>query len=231
MVRLPDGTFRVTCRNGTSEIRSESEILANRVCTTGGGGRGNFVYGTSDSCDADRIIGAVNETTDCSNFSESDRSWSVRIQGECRDISDTTARSACNFVFSNLPNTGAIFGSSDSCDPSRTIGTVSRNTDCQSFADSGSAWSISYSGQCTDISDTTPRRACLEVRSKFPGAGVIYGTSDSCDSSRALFVVDELTNCNTLSDSERSWSVKIGGQCRDISDTSVRSACFVIQGG
>ncbi len=231
MVRLPDGTFRVNCRNGTTETRTESEILANRVCTTGQGGIGASVYGRSDRCDADSIIGIVKESTDCNTFSTSQTSWSVKVSGQCIDISDTNARNACIFAQGSLPNVGTVFARSDSCGADAALGTVTRYTDCSAFATSGSAWSISFAGRCQDISDTTPFRACMEVKGQMFGAGVIYGRSDSCDSDRALMAVDEQTDCNSLSASEAAWSVKVAGQCQDISDTSVRNACFVIQGG
>lgn len=38
-----DGTYRVVCRDGRVELRSPSEIRANRVCESGGGGGGNGI--------------------------------------------------------------------------------------------------------------------------------------------------------------------------------------------
>ena len=36
MVQLPGGDFRVSCRNGTTEVRTEAAILANHVCQPSG---------------------------------------------------------------------------------------------------------------------------------------------------------------------------------------------------
>ena len=232
MVRLADGTFQVSCRDGRSEIRSEADILANRVCQGGGGGgSGNFVYGTSDSCSSDSIIGAVTPSTNCSSFSSSQSAWSVRVNGACQNISDTNAQRACLYVQGSLPNTGVIYGTSDSCSADAAIGTVTSSTSCEQFSDSGSAWSISFNGTCNNISDTTPKRACFEIKGNQMGSGIIYGTSDSCSADAAIAAVGPSTDCNQFSTSGSAWSVKVAGQCRNISDTNPRNACFVIQGG
>ena len=232
MVRLADGTFQVSCRDGRSEIRSEADILANRVCLGGGGGgSGNFVYGTSDSCSSDAIIGAVTASTNCSSFSSSQSAWSVRLNGTCQNTSDTNAQRACLYVQGNLPNTGVIYGTSDSCSADAAIGTVTSSTSCEQFPDSGSTWSISFNGSCRNISDTTPKRACFEIKGNQMGSGIIYGTSDSCSADAAIAAVDTWTDCNQFSTSGSAWSVKVNGQCRNISDTNPRNACFVIQGG
>src|SRR5690606_12578513 len=95
MVRQADGTFQVHCADGSTEVRSESEVLANRVCLGSSGSTGNFVYGRSDSCSGDTIIASINEQTNCESLSQTTPAWSVKIDGQCRNISDTNARQAC----------------------------------------------------------------------------------------------------------------------------------------
>src|SRR5688500_9624790 len=49
MVREPDGSFRVTCADGTVERRSPADIAAERVCNGSGAG-GTCVEGNAAFC-------------------------------------------------------------------------------------------------------------------------------------------------------------------------------------
>src|SRR5262249_8640950 len=104
------------------------------------------------------ILASASEQTDCSTLSDSDRSWSIKVDGRCIDIPDTTVRKAC---MANQPNHVLIYGSSDSCDDSRLLASVSSATDCNTLSDTDRAWSVKVNGQCLDIEDTTVRKACI----------------------------------------------------------------------
>jgi hypothetical protein len=119
---------------------------------------GKAVFGRSDSCGGDPIA-KVNETTDCFALPDNGSAWSVWLDGACKDISDTNPRAACLAL---QPTGRAIFGRSDSCggDP---IAKITPGFDCFTLPDSGSAWSVFVDGACKDISDTTPRAACLAI--------------------------------------------------------------------
>ena len=186
----------------------------------------DLIYGRSDVCLEDEIIGVVRENTDCLDFSVDEVAWSIKVDGECVNIADTNARQACFHIQSKSAD--AIYGRTDSCDRDRVIGAVRPDTNCDIFSDSGVAWSIKVDGQCVNITDTTPRRACAQVQSY--GPNVIYGRSDSCATDKALGAVHPDTDCNRFSQSQDSWSIKADGQCINISDTNARRACIQVQG-
>ncbi len=117
-----------------------------------------LVYGSSDSCADDRIVASVGPDTDCNTFSDSDRAWSVKVNGQCIDISDTTVRKAC---LGNQPDRVIIYGSTDSCSDDRILASIGPSTDCASLSDSDRAWSVKVDGRCIDIDDTTVRKACI----------------------------------------------------------------------
>ncbi|MCX6118405.1 MAG: hypothetical protein NT027_12740 [Proteobacteria bacterium] len=228
LYQLPDGRFSVTCKNGKVETRTQAEVLANAVCSNGIG-NGNFVYANSDSCDSSSLIGAVSEFTECSTFGAGKRSWSIKTNGTCDNISDTTATNACYIIQSKMPQTAVLYNRSDSCDSSYIATAVKRNTQCSTLGN-GAVWSYSYLGQCFNISDTTMVNACFEAQGNLPGMTLIYGRTDSCDANGAIATVDSTTDCNSLSSNEASWSIRQNGQCININDTSVRQACFQAQG-
>jgi hypothetical protein len=118
-----------------------------------------LIYGRSDSCSENAIVASVTPATDCKTL-PTDSAWSIRVGGVCQDISDTNVRSACIL---NQPGDARVFiyGRSDSCNERDILGSVTAGGDCQQFSDSDSAWSTKVNGVCTDISDTTARKACL----------------------------------------------------------------------
>jgi hypothetical protein len=162
MTQRADGQFDVVCKNGSHEVVTAAQVAANQVCQGGSSGPGGpgrvIIFGTSDSCDASDVVASVTSSTDCNTLSDTQAAWSVSINGQCRDISDTTVRKACML---NQPNHVLLFGTSDSCDPSDVAASIGSSTDCSSLSDSTPAWSVSIDGQCKDISDTTLRKACL----------------------------------------------------------------------
>jgi hypothetical protein len=224
MVQRADGRFDVVCKNGSTEIVTAAQLQSNQVCSGGGGG-GNrvIIYGTSDRCDNDSVVASVTPATDCNTLSDAQSAWSVKVNGQCNNINDTTVRKAC---FLHQPGRTLIYGTSDHCDNDSVVASVGENTDCTTLSDSQSAWSIKANGQCINISDTTVRKACLLNQ---PNRVLIYGTSDHCDSDSIVASVGPTTDCTALSDAQSAWSVKVNGQCLNISDTTVRKACILHQ--
>lgn len=159
-----DGKFDVVCKDGTREVVSQEDVLGNRVCQRKSIGT---VYGSSDSCASSSMVANVRETTDCATLG-STSAWSIMVDGRCVDISDTTAQNACQEVKRRQPTGFSIFGSSDSCASDSLISTIRETTECSTLAATGSSWSISINGQCIDISDTSPQKACEELKRRIP---------------------------------------------------------------
>jgi hypothetical protein len=231
MTQRADGKFDVVCKDGSREIDSSDQIVANQACSGGGssgdGGLGSatriVIYGTSDHCDSNAIVTSVTATTNCDQLSDSQAAWSVGARGQCVDITDTTVRRACQLY---APGRTVLFGTSDHCDPNAIAASIDSTFDCSSLSDSSAAWSILQNGQCVDISDTTLRRACQMYA---PGHVVIFGASDHCDPNAIVASVSSTSDCNSLSDSNAAWSVLADGQCIDIADTTIRKACIQYQ--
>ncbi len=156
-----------------------------------------------------------------------ERAWSIKVNGVCQNISDTTADVACRGVQAQGAD-NVIFGQSDTCDMGKVEAVVDYYTNCEALSNSARAWSIKVNGVCQNITDTDVRTACRGMVSQ-NARNVIYGQSDTCDMGKVEAVVDNYTNCETMSSSTRAWSVKIDGACVNISDTDVRSACRGIQ--
>lgn len=225
MERRSDGRFDVVCRDGRREIVTSEDILANRVCRTTSGPSGVVIYGRSDSCGSDYAIASVTSSTDCQRLSDTDAAWSVSVNGRCNNISDTTVRKAC---LAFMPGAVRIYGRSDSCSDDAIVAAVTSRTDCSRYSDTDAAWSVSVDGRCTNISDTTVRKACISFQ---PGATVLFGRSDSCGLDYAVASVTQDTDCQALNDTDPVWSVQVGGTCKNISDTTLRKACVIAQGG
>jgi hypothetical protein len=230
MTRRDDGRFDVVCRDQTRETVTAEDIRADRVCRGGGGGGGGgtgtrlgIIYGRSDSCDSATAIVTVRESTDCLSLSATQEAWSISVNGQCQNISDTNVRQAC---LAMKPGGTIIYGRSDSCDASLAVAQVTNDTDCLTLSATQEAWSISVDGRCQNISDTNIRQACLTLQ---PRGTFIYGRSDSCDASLAVARVTQDTDCLALSASQEAWSVSVDGQCRNISDTNLRAACIALQ--
>jgi hypothetical protein len=184
----------------------------------------NVIYGTSDNCDNSKIAAVLTRRTNCSALSSTDPSWSIKVNGQCQNITDTNVRSACNAIRANdAPY--VVYGTTDNCDNSKIAAVISNRTDCSQLSATDAAWSIKLDGQCVNITDTNVRAACTAVRAR-NARFVVYGTTDNCDQAKIEAVLDDgMVNCDYLSSSAASWSIKIDGQCKNISDTNVRQAC------
>lgn len=187
----------------------------------------HVLYGSTDTCDSSRIIGVLDSYTDCGKFSNSQSSWSIKVDGVCQNISDTSAPAAC-LAFQTRNARNIVYGSTDNCDSSKVIGTVNSRTNCSAFDANQSSWSVKVNGVCQNISDTNAPAACLAIQAT-DAQNVIYGSTDNCDPSKIEAIVDYGIACQDLSRQRSSWSIKVDGVCKNISDTNVQQACFGIQ--
>ncbi|MFO0680171.1 MAG: hypothetical protein U0169_26855 [Polyangiaceae bacterium] len=233
MAQRPDGKFNVVCKDGSTEIATAADIARNRVCEPGtpppDPGPSVLLYGRSDSCsDGDAVV-RVNASTDCATLSDTEVSWSVKKDGACINISDTTLRGACLEHQPGAETRTLIYTDSDSCNG--VVGaSVTNRTSCPQLSDATPAWSVKKNGTCVNISDTNLRAACLEHQPGAENRTLVYADSDSC---RGVVVASlgPRTDCSKHSDSAPAWSVKKNGACINIADTNVRGACLEHQPG
>ena len=183
------------------------------------------MYGRSDVCSASNIYGFVTDTTNCDSLSGSDNIWSIRINGECKNISDTNPKAACKQIKAEDNSSSVLYGRSDSCSNDSIFGFVPDTTDCSEFSTSGAIWSIRVNGVCKNISDTNPFNACMQII-EAKASAVVYGRSDSCSSGSIIGRVEHNTDCDSFS-SSASWSIRVNGECKNISDTTAQKACLV----
>lgn len=125
---------------------------------------------------------------------------------------------------------GIVYGESDSCDIGRVASIVRVDTDCEALGNGGArSWSIKIGNACRDINDTTVTKACRAI--KYAGApNIVYGETDNCDETKIMLLVGERTECGLVRNiGARAWSVRLNGQCRNISDTTVGQACLGVQ--
>jgi hypothetical protein len=226
ILRLPDGRYDVRCRDGRRETVSADDLRADRVCRTGGGpvGFGVVLYGRSDSCSGEAAA-VVRESTRCESLGNGPV-WSVSVNGVCSDVADTTLSAACSKYKGALGEHYQIFGRSDSCS-GEIAAFVNAATDCNSLGNDA-AWSVKKNGQCRDIRDTTVAEACRQFQGGVGPSLTIFGRSDSCSGEVAAFV-NAGTTCSSLGTGS-AWSVKVGDECIDISDTTVSAACDTYKG-
>lgn len=118
---------------------------------------------------------------------------------------------------------------SDSCG-SDLVGIVNPTTDCNRFNTADRVWAIRVNGKCQDIDDTTAHHACLMYQNAGNPQAVKVYRSDSCrDSLSAIF--STYTNCEAMSDAgNNAWAIMVGGQCRDIADTTLKKSCHAFKG-
>lgn len=226
MQRRSDGRFDVQCRDGSTETATEADILANTVCERTTPGSGDFLYGRSDSCSQSDIVGEVRANSSCTEFSTSQIVWSVKVNGRCRDISDTNANAACLQI--QAESHDVVYGRSDSCSSDSVAAILTDATECEQLSATDIAWSIKVDGQCRDISDTNVRAACFQIKGQ-TAPGIIYARSDSCSSDQLLGTVHTGTDCRSFDTTSSAWSIKVNNQCSDISDTNPQQACYQIK--
>lgn len=177
----------------------------------------------SDSCNGD-LVGIVNSTTDCSRLAGAGNVWAIRVNGKCQDIDDTSAVTACR-MYQNAGNPEAVkVYKSDSCRDSLS-GIFSTYTNCESLPNDGSnAWAIMIGNKCQDISDTNLIMSCHAFKAVNSSRAVKLYHSDSCRDS-LVAAIDHNTACESLTGLENVWAIQINGQCQDVADLDVVTAC------
>ncbi|AZZ35399.1 hypothetical protein CIK05_00810 [Bdellovibrio sp. qaytius] len=177
----------------------------------------------SDSCQGD-LIGIVNASTDCSKFSGAGNVWAIRVNGKCQDIDDTSAINACR-LYQNAGNTQAVkVYKSDNCTDSLS-GIFSTFSNCESLPNNGNnAWAIMVGNKCQDIADTSLTMSCRAFKAINSQRAVKLFHSDTCNESMVA-AIDQNTNCETLLGLENVWAIQTNGQCQDVSDIDVVTAC------
>jgi hypothetical protein len=133
------------------------DTTVRKACLLNQPGR-TLIYGASDYCNDDTVLASIGENTDCNRLSDSDAAWSIKVNGQCINIVDTSVRKACML---NQPNRVLIYGSSDYCNNDTLLASVGPNTDCSTLSDSDTSWSVKVDGQCINIVDTSVRKACM----------------------------------------------------------------------
>lgn len=213
----------------SDRLTSAEELL--RQALNGGGGNNprppqypsSVELYHSDSCSGN-LIARVNAYTSCQSFSQAQATWGVKIDGQCLNIDDMPTVQACEaFKVGNSPASVSIHHS-DSCS-GQEIALISPETQCSGLETTGTAaWGIKVGGQCINITDTAPAKACEAFKSaRSPQAVKIYH-SDSC-SGNLTAVVDYTTRCENLRGLPDAWGVEINGRCENISDIDIVQAC------
>jgi len=131
----------------------------------------------SDNCSSS-LAGVVNSTTNCASFAAnvSSNIWGISIDGECSDISDTNALTACN-RFGGAGGgggggggpTGVAVFDNDACSGT-PIASLVPTSDCSALATtvSASVRAVRIAGACANIRDTTVVDACTRYRDVDP---------------------------------------------------------------
>lgn len=176
----------------------------------------------SDNCSS-ALIGIVNPGTGCNSYSSAAAVWGIKVNGKCMDTLDMPAAQACQlFKDAANPNTLRLH-KADNCG-SALSSVVSASTNCELLPSENSAWAVNIAGQCKDLADMSPKMACRSLRGAASPVNVEIYKSDNC-SSALVAIVDRYTQCASLKGMPAAWAVKINGQCQDISDTDIVSAC------
>lgn len=118
-------------------------------------------YYHNDHCNGS-LLGTTRSTRDCRDLANNVRSrvWAVEINGQCHDISDTSAMAACLAFADSSPRSVKLYHN-DHCNGS-LIANVNYQTNCEELGQhiSTRVWGIKVNGQCEDISDTDFVSAC-----------------------------------------------------------------------
>ena len=133
------------------------------------GANANAVYGRSDNCSDQLVTQVVGRKTRCERLSNEDAAWSIKVNGRCRNITDTNQRNACNQVKSQIGGSdaaNAVYGRSDNCSAGAILATITGRSKCERYSNTQAAWSIKVKGRCISISDTNVRNACNQVKSR-----------------------------------------------------------------
>ncbi len=112
---------------------------------------------------------------------------------------------------------------SDSCS-SDLVAVVNSTTDCSRFNDTESVWAIRVNNKCQDIDDTNLMMGCRAFKAMNSPRAVKLYHSDTCRDSM-IAAIDHNTACESLTGLENVWAIQSNGQCQDVSDLDVVTAC------
>lgn len=153
--------------------------------------------------------------------------WGMKVNGRCENIVDMSAEAACEAfkVLDQAPRDIVRLYRSDSCTGPLT-GILSLNERCESVSSSlGDVWAISINGRCQNIKDTSAAKACYALKGMSSPSAIKIYTSDNCSSGTLVSYVDSRTRCENLRGMSDAWGIEINGQCENIADTDIASAC------
>ena len=176
----------------------------------------------SDTCSSS-FVAAVDEATDCDRLATAGSAWGVKVNGQCMDIADTTAVLACKNLKALAQSEAISFYHSDNCS-SDLVAAATRNSICSDFDANKSIWGVKVEGRCIDISDTSLGKVCPAMKSAGSIRAVKIYHNDQCASS-LVAAVEYDTRCEDLAGLASAWAVEINGQCQDISDIDIVTAC------
>jgi hypothetical protein len=189
---------------------------------------GNVELYHSDSCSSS-FVGNTNPYSSCSTF-RGQSIWGVKYNGQCLNIEDADGEFVCQaFKSASDPSAVALYHS-DSCSGSLVGFTSPYTNNCSLFAGK-SIWGIKVNGQCINISDIDGNNACELFKAGVATSSIKLYHSDSCSSS-LIATMNPYTVCEDLGrwTNEQVWGAMINGECKNIQDTDVVTACRLLRG-
>lgn len=176
--------------------------------------------------------------------------WSIRVNGVCQDVPDSSMIDACASVQAPGQTHAAasvlnFYPDSDSCrgriSSTKTILHAKPIYDqCNYDRKSGrsTVWSISVDGVCTDIRDTNLESACLafEIPKIYnpDNAEIVTYNGNSCQGNIGIAGIllpdqDPLPQCKAatrVSRKSKTYSIRVNGTCQNTGETDTLSACL-----
>ena len=213
--------------------------------------RNDVAVFSDDYCSASAKITDIRAHEKCDRLSVifgQTRAWSVKVNGQCINIPDTTFGRVCEdlglLARAQKPRTKDLIAYSDDyCSASAEVTTIDPGVDCMALGGvlrNSKVWSVRLNGQCVNVRDTSfDQNLCMRyqdgVMADYDNMGqrrrgdtVEMFSDDYCSASTKVYDVKRGTNCaalNGIFDGQKVWSVRFRGQCVNIQDTSFLPAC------
>jgi hypothetical protein len=111
---------------------------------------------------------------------------------------------------------------SDNCNKD-LLGSVGRDMNCSNF-EKDVIWAVSVDGKCLNITDVRGTAFCQNYPAIHEAKSLEIYEDDYCRKD-LIAMIDETTDCDTLSGSRRAWGIKVNGACQNINDMPLKSAC------
>jgi hypothetical protein len=230
---IPNGNGNGSWRRNDSYDRNEVAVYSDDYCTES---QKITDIRAHEGCDRLSVI-----------FGQS-RAWSVKINGKCVDVPDTSFGQICpslgDLARAQKPRSEDLVAYSDDyCTPSAKTVVIDPGVDCNALGGvlrSTRVWSVKLNGQCVDVADTQfSSNLCMQyqdgVMADYDNMGnrrrgdiVEMFSDDYCTGSAKVYDVKIGTDCNALNgifSNKKIWSVRFRGQCVDIQDTTFLPAC------